>query len=172
MNIFYTHHSPYISAINLPDKLVVKMVLESAQMLSSAHRLTDGSKLSVEQDKELYRITHENHPSNLWARSSLQAYSWLYHHFISLCDEYTHRYGKTHACDKKFRIIFREPPRLIERSLVFVEPPLCMPEKYFSNSVALSYRKYMVAEKSYFAKWEKDPSRKPDWWVTKNEESV
>lgn len=91
MNIFFSDSDPVIAAQNLDDKRVVKMILESAQMLCCALHLNQASHLAK------YKLTHSNHPSNLWARATDANYDWLLQHFKALCDEYTHRYGKIHA---------------------------------------------------------------------------
>ena len=67
------------AAQNLPDKLVVKMPLESAQMLSTAHRVLDGDDIADELG--VYKIAHINHPCTIWVRETSQNYLWLYYHF-------------------------------------------------------------------------------------------
>jgi hypothetical protein len=89
MNIFYVHPDPVICAQQHVDKHVVKMILEYAQLLSTAHRVLDGSisvgvsdkgrkktsyKLADDRDAVLYSATHLNHPSAKWARHSLANY--------------------------------------------------------------------------------------------------
>lgn len=92
MNIFVTDKDPLKSAMFLDDKRVVKMVLETAQMLSTAiHLSTD-----YEYKKEIYKPTHANHPCSLWARESKQNFEWLYYHFMALNHEYYMRFKKTH----------------------------------------------------------------------------
>lgn len=91
MNIFITDEDPVISAHNLDDKRVIKMTLESAQMLCTALRMNNATHLAK------YKATHVNHPSNVWARSTDSNYDWLLRHFKALCDEYTFRFGKVHA---------------------------------------------------------------------------
>jgi len=90
VNIFVTSEDPRISAINLDDKRVIKMVLESAQMLCTALHEHGASHLAQ------YKPTHKNHPSNVWCRETHINYGWLLMHFRALCDEYTFRTGKTH----------------------------------------------------------------------------
>lgn len=94
MNIFITSNDPRECAEYLDDKRVVKMVLETAQMLSTAVR-------SVGIDAG-YKATHANHPCNQWVRESKQNFHWLYLHGIALADEYHTRYGKQH---KSFPLI-------------------------------------------------------------------
>ena len=161
MNIFYLHTDPRVAARYHNDKQVVKMILESAQMLSTAHR-----ELDDDVDDILYRSTHKNHPSTKWARENITNYMWLYFLFEALCDEYTHRYGKVHLTDKKLRNILQHNPKNISPDSSFIQPPQCMPDEYKieGNSVK-AYRNYYMGEKSGFAKWSK--RRKPLWW--KNE---
>lgn len=90
MNIFISDLDPVKSAINLDDKRVIKMILESAQMLCTALHLNGASHLAK------YKITHANHPSNVWVRESRANYNWLLHHMKALSDEYTYRTGKVH----------------------------------------------------------------------------
>ena len=93
MNIFYLHPDPYEAAAYHYDKHKVKMILEAAQMLCTAHRMYN---LDYECEDIPYKKAHVNHPSTVWARQSGQNYYWLYHYMIALGDEYTKRYGKTH----------------------------------------------------------------------------
>jgi len=92
MNIFASDINPKKSAINLDDKRVVKMVLESAQLLSTA--------ISVCGEVAPYKPTHKNHPCSVWVRKTRSNYLWLLEHFKYLCQEYTARYNKTHKCEK------------------------------------------------------------------------
>jgi hypothetical protein len=91
MNIFATSPCPVTSAIELDDKRVVKMVLESAQILSTTVYLLSGMLYL-----DIYKPTHMKHPCTIWAASSLKNWEWLYLHMQALCDEYTFRYDKIH----------------------------------------------------------------------------
>ena len=94
MNIFYLDRDPKIAAQMMCDKHVVKMILESAQMLSTAHRVLDGDEYA---DKNgLYKKAHVNHPSSIWVRCSYQQYKWLYDHMVALMEEYTYRLSLIH----------------------------------------------------------------------------
>ena len=95
MNIFYFDECPIISAEAQPDKMLVKMPLETAQMLCTAHRVLDGDEYA--DSVGLYKEAYKNHPCTIWARESSSNYSWLYRHFLALGMEYNYRYGKTHA---------------------------------------------------------------------------
>ena len=151
MNIFVTDPDPVISAQTLCDKHVVKMVLESAQMLSTAWR---DFSTKYSDDNELYKTAHLNHPCSIWVRQAR---------------EYTHRYGKSHASARlKGPLMWRpfKPSALLDA----IEEPygfvLAMPDEYKSEDIFSSYQNYLMNEKQHFAKWEKDPSRKPTWWKT------
>ena len=90
MNIFYLHPDPLRSAEMHCDKHCVKMILETAQMLCTAHRAMDGDENA---DKEgMYKTAHLNHPSTKWVRGSLLQYEWTYHLFKFLCEEYHYRF--------------------------------------------------------------------------------
>jgi hypothetical protein len=94
MNIFVTDLDPEVCAQNLDDKRVIKMILESAQMLSTAMNTRGG--------QGPYKTTHVNHPCTVWVRASTANYYWLLNHFLTLCYEYTARYGKEHKCQVFF----------------------------------------------------------------------
>ena len=90
MNIFVTSNSPGLSASNLDDKRVVKMVLESTQLLCTAINEFGG--------KTPYRSTHKNHSATKWVMESKENWLWLHEHAVALCLEYTYIYGKQHKC--------------------------------------------------------------------------
>ena len=144
MNIFILDNDPVIAAQMQCDKHVVKMIVESAQMLSTVHRMLDGTMerrpsksgsmiqyfyLEDEREDILYKACHFNHPSTIWTRESIHNYQWHYKHFIALCDEYTYRYGKIHATDTKLREALKSPPNNIPDNRVFTQPQ-CMPDQY------------------------------------------
>ena len=158
MNIFYLDKDPIIAAQMSCDKHVVKMILESAQMLSTTHRVLDGDEYA---DKVgLYKLAHKNHPSTIWVRSSSKHYKWLYDHMIALMEEYTYRYGKHHATERLIEPLRIEPWLIPNNG--FVDPPQCMPE-YCKNEDAVSaYHKYYIMEKSNFATWKRRD--KPEWF--------
>lgn len=153
MNLFALYQCPIAAAEAQCDKHVVKMILETAQMLSTAHRVLG---TSIDTDL-LYKATHTNHPSSVWIRESESNYYWAYRHFLALCDEYTYRYGKTHLSDTKFRSLFKEAPLEIPFGKL-TPPPQCMPDEYkvpvtsnFWHNTICAYRDYYFKEKSGFA---------------------
>ena len=179
MNIFYIETDPYDAAQSMVDKHVVKMILETAQLLSTAHRLLDGEeyvgqsqsgrkakrwRLPDEREDILYSATHINHPSAMWCRQSNNNYNWLYYHFSGLLNEYTHRYGKTHKCaDPKFRQMLCALPTNIP--VGYLTPvTLAMPDEYKVGVDSLaSYRNYYKQGKTHLHKWTK---RQPPVWLT------
>ena len=111
MNIFALHIHPTLAAKQHCDKHVVKMILETAQLLSTAHRMLDGDETrrpsvsgktetkywvmeNNNMENTLYRATMMSHPCAIWVRETDANYTWAYNLFVGLCDEYTHRYGK------------------------------------------------------------------------------
>lgn len=179
MNIFYLDSNPKICAEQHCDKHVVKMILEYAQLLSTAHRVLDGSmsvglsetgrkrvSYDLPDDREfsLYRATHINHPSAVWVRQSRKNYVWLYTLLHYLCKEYTHRYGKVHKVERDniLEKLYLHPTSMDGCIKPFTEPPPAMPDycKVAGNSV-LSYRRYYINEKIRFAKWK---TKIPDWF--------
>jgi hypothetical protein len=162
MNIFYLDKDPVIAAQMSCDRHVVKMILESAQMLSTAHRVCDGDEIA--DSKGMYKMAHKNHPSTIWVRSSVQNYIWLWRHMTALMREYTHRYGKTHATERLTECLAKTPTN-IPYGVKFTDPPQCMPDYCKGKDTVLAYQNYYILEKSGFAKWTKRES--PVFFVEK-----
>ena len=142
------------------DKHVVKMILESAQMLSTAHRVVDGDYRADRGG--FYKIAHKNHPSTIWVRASSENYRWLWKHFDALLKEYTHRYGKHHATERLRNILYM-PPLNIVHGVPLTDPPQCMPELCKGEDTVLAYQNYYIIEKSGFARWTKREI--PTWFL-------
>lgn len=159
MNIFYLDRDPVVAAKYQCDKHVVKMILETAQLLSTAHRCFGN------EDEMLYKITHKNHPSAIWVRESSSNYKWLYEHFVALCDEYTYRYDKIHKTDTKLRDILYKIPNGL-KDVGMTEIKLAMnnnPECIIVGDPVSSYRNYYKTKKDKFVmNWTKSPV--PDWF--------
>jgi len=154
MNIFYLDKNPKIAAQMMCDKHVVKMILESAQMLCTAHRVLDGDKYADKMG--LYKLAHKNHPSTIWVRSSELNYRWLWEHYVALMNEYTYRYGKTHATSKLRNALDKTPDNMPPIQLTdtpFTDPPQCMPAYCKGDDTVKAYQTYYIVEKSGFAKW-------------------
>jgi len=161
------------------DRHCVKMILEYAQLLSTAHRILDGIHtvgksqtgrkkitytLPDSRDTVLYSATHVNHPSAVWTRKNSFTYAWLAMLLYHLCKEYTHRYGKIHKVEASGLLeeLTRTPLNLDNGA--FCEPTPAMPDdcKVANNSLA-SYHKYYIKYKNTMAKWTKRNA--PLWYV-------
>ena len=147
MNIFYLHKDPREAARLQYNKHVVKMILESAQMLCTAHHCY-GDKYQVENVP--YKQAHLNHPSTVWARKSRATYRWLYLHMMALGDEYTKRYGKTHLSITKCAKFLNVPPIHIQGD-EWSEPPQAMPDEYKDKCSIQAYWNYYIGEKHVVA---------------------
>lgn len=168
MNIFYLHSDPKTCAEMHNDKHVVKMILEYAQLLSTAHRILDGTlvegvsksgrkakryELPDQRDSVLYTATHANHPSAVWARQRESQYRWLFSLFVECLDEYTERYGKVHSTARLISALSR-PPTNIEFGGGFDQPPPAMPDDYkVAGDSVQSYRNYYLGDKVKMSRW-------------------
>jgi hypothetical protein len=178
MNIFYLDNDVTKCAEMHNDKHVVKMILEYAQLLSTAHRVLDGTicdgfsdsgrrkktyTLSDSRNDILYSATHINHPSAVWVRQSDTNYKWLQSMLATLCKEYTYRYDKVHKCERDGLVeqLARLPDTI--PSGHFTEPTPAMPDevKVAGNSIK-SYRNYYINNKTHLASWKK--RNKPEWY--------
>ena len=160
MNIFYFYDCPIASAKAQPDKMLVKMPLETAQMLCTAHRELDGDDYADEVG--LYKRAYWNHPCTIWARESYKNYDWLYQHFLALGEEYTYRYGKVHASVSKLSNALEFIPYNIKVTERMTPLAQAMPDEYKHDDPTVAYRDYVINEKHY-AKWEQGRD-KPEWW--------
>lgn len=163
MNIFFLSLNPKDAAIQAIDKHVVKMILESAQMLYAAQWLNENNL--NENPYTPYKIAHKNHPSTIWTRSSINNYNWLCELALAYCEEYKHRYStlenpKEHSTQKHIEWLYKNPPML--PNLPFTEPPQCMPEQYKTENCIQAYRNYYIGEKISFAKYTKREA--PEWF--------
>ena len=145
MNIFYLDKCPEKAARLQYNKHVVKMILESAQMLCTAHHVLD-NKVRLLDDIP-YKITHVNHPSTIWCRQSIPNYMWLYNHMIALGKEYTKRYGKNHLTITKCKEPLSVSPEGIDTYVSFTQPPQCMPDEYKDECSVKAYWNYYIGEK-------------------------
>ena len=143
MNIFYLDKCPVKAAQVQYNKHVVKMILESAQMLCTAHHCY-GDKYQVENVP--YKQAHLNHPSTVWTRRSKSTYMWLYNHMMALGNEYTKRYGKTHLSITKCKDFLAIPPRHIQGD-DWCQPPQAMPDEYKTECSIQAYWNYYIGEK-------------------------
>ena len=144
MNIFYLDKCPNKAARLQYNKHVVKMILESAQMLCTAHHVY-GNPNDVP-----YKQAHLNHPSTVWTRENSLHYDWLYEHMLALGDEYNKRYGKNHLSIIKCLDPLAKHPENIPHE-PFEQPPQCMPDEYKDQCSVQAYWNYYIGEKHIVA---------------------
>lgn len=177
MNIFYIDHDPVQAAQWMVDKHVVKMILESAQLLSTAHRFLDGIEtqgktptgrnvkrwiLPDAREQVLYSATHINHPSAVWCRKSVENYNWLADHMFALLAEYTYRYEREHKVQGELSYMLQSPPNNLKEW--DATPMLCaMADEYIiSDDPLVNYRNYYKKGKTRMFNWKK---RQPPEWI-------
>ena len=150
MNIFVLDKNPHVAAMYACDKHVVKMILESAQMLCSVHP----------EGTAPYKRGFYNHPCTKWVRASSENYDWLIEHARALCTEYTRRYGKVHKSEQVIDWCDANRPELPDVGLTpFAQ---AMPEDYKNEDAVEAYRTYYRNDKRRFATWKDvDP---PTWF--------
>ena len=146
MNIFILDKDVKKCAQYHCDKHVVKMILETAQLLCGVHHVT-----AQVTDQVPYKLSHKNHPCAIWTRESLSNYLYLCELGLALCDEYTHRYGKRHKSLQVILWCINNRPNIPDKE--FTEPAKAMPEEYKVKSVVDSYRNYYRGAKSGFTTW-------------------
>ena len=180
MNIFYLHEDPIQNAKWHIDKHIVKMPIEYAQLMSTAHRLLDGEmylgktaigrnikrwRLHDEREDILYKASHINHPSAIWVRESIENYFEMYKLYIAVLSEFTNRYGKIHGSSKPSIALIRPPSNI--PMVKGTQLPQCMPEICkVKNNPILAYRNYYIVEKNSFASWKNREI--PEWFQTKD----
>jgi hypothetical protein len=125
------------------DKHVVKMILETAQLLYAAHWILGPAP---DLPENAYKLTHQNHPCSVWVRESLTNYLWLCSLGWWLCKEYTFRYAKIHKTEAHIKWLFQNPPKEIPY-LVMTEPAQAMPLEYKENDPIEAYRKFYIESK-------------------------
>lgn len=180
INIFYLSEDPVQCAQWMVDRHVVKMPLESIQILSTVHRVIDGLQVNLELEKNgkirkkkvwvlddyrndiLYNATHVNHPSVVWAMQSVENYNWLVDHTFALGEEYHYRYGKRHKSIVELGYTLQSPPMGL-KEWDMTPMPSCMDSKYIiSNNPIENYRNYYREGKKELHVWK---GREPPNWI-------
>ena len=164
MNIFFLHKDPQWAANALCDKHVPKMLLESAQMLSTAVRRYEEDTNTAPLHAPIYKSAYQKHPMTIWVGENKNNFKWALENAVYINHQYEQRFRKEH---KSFAVIeniynFELDAHLPEKS--FTEPPQCMPDEYKDKDYVTAYRKYYQGAKAYFAKWQKGVFP-PEWWV-------
>lgn len=180
MNIFILDEDPQIAAQMLCDKHVPKMIIESAQMLSTVHRMLDGTpeKRRSKSGKTMqtyyafgdirddlyYAAVHKYHPCTTWTAQSLANYNWHYAHFVAMSREFKFRRNKEHITFKKLGPILAAPPiNIPDIGLTeFVQAMSHYPDCMVPGDAVQAYRNYYHKAKP-FAKWDWGRPA-PDWW--------
>jgi len=145
MNIFFLDFCARLAAEYHCDKHVVKMILETAQLLYSAHWVLDGE---VNLPANAYKKTHANHPCAIWTRQSLANYEWLADLGWFLCKEYQYRYGEHKQHKTEWHIVWlREHAPVGAPSIGITQIPLAMPVEYKKRHPVQSYRTYYIENK-------------------------
>ena len=154
VNIFVLDEKPSVAARYHCDKHVVKMILETAQMLSTVHHKHgyDG--------EELYRPAFHRHPCTVWVGDSAANYSWTYQLLSSLCSEYTLRYNRIHATARLLEPLSWMPEELPDEPITpFAQ---AMPEDVKGPEAVAAYRNYYLKYKRRIAVWRF--TEEPEWW--------
>ena len=179
MNIFVTDPCPIQSARNLPDKHIVKMPLETCQMLAIIY--SDwyyGVGKLYKQDGTPYRTQHgafRNHPCTQWAAANQYNLAWLIRHGYALCHEYQARYNKVHTCFdviSQAEMIYHTsfPDEFLSlASHKVTEFTRAMPEdiKYDTTIDTIeAYKRYLNTKPWLATNYLRIPSRKPSFIIT------
>ena len=143
MNIFVVDKNPIAAARQLCNRHIVKMPLETAQMLCSALQTNDYSDTA-------YRATHMKHPCTIWTGTTRNNYLWLCRHGLELCREYTRRYSKTHKCQQVIQTCMDLADKIPKGPLTdFVQ---AMPSRFKDSDPITAYRRYYRKGKEYMNK--------------------
>jgi hypothetical protein len=139
MNIFFLDENPRRAAELHCDKHVVKMIIETAQMLYAAHWVLSPEILP----ESAYKLAHKNHPCTIWARKTLFNYLWLCSLGWWLCKEYQHRYGltKIHKTEQHIVWLLNNPPKGIPKC-GFTNPAQAMPPEFKQKDTIRAYHTF------------------------------
>ena len=174
MNIFVTDPCPRRSARSLPDKHIVKMPLESCQMISiiySKWYFNWGDIYRIDgQPYETRKGAFKSHPCTKWAAENHYNLAWLIAHGIALCGEYTHRYNKIHSCNKTLfeakKMFHRVTGTAITCYSMADNFVRAMPDEFkldTSIDTFTAYKMYIASKPWAASNYLRDESRKPDW---------
>ena len=155
MNIFFLDWDLKKCAEYHCDKHVVKMILETAQLLCGVHHMTPQVTPQVP-----YKLSHKNHPCAIWARESLTNYLMLCELGLELCNEYSYRYGRRHKSQDVIEWCITNKANITDKGLT--TPPKAMPDEYKVDDVIQSYRNYYRGAKKDFCVWKNRTV--PEWF--------
>jgi hypothetical protein len=173
MNIFFLDVVLALSALYHGNKHVVKMPLESVQLLYTAKWMLepDGEwQASAPWNKAKtsrgYRKTHYNHPLAVWVRESLANYLYCADYALALCAEYSKRFkNKTLHVEQHAQWLKQNPPANLP-DIGLTPIPLCVGDKTPVREADLAtvverYRQYYRDTKRNIAKY--PYSTVPEW---------
>ena len=163
MNIFVLDQDPVKAAQYHCDKHSSKMCVELFQQLGSAvirHGATSDMMPLTSKGTPLKGGYH-HHPCTQWVGTSKANYNWASIHALELCNEYTKRYGKIHACQKGIEKLSDMDYLIPDGELT--PHTLAMPEEYKNSDPVIAYRTYYINDKKEFATWKM--GNVPAWWV-------
>jgi len=177
MNIFALHNDPSIAAKWHVDKHVVKMVTETSQCLACAliRHDTPQKLLPLTKKGTPVKGGYHNHPSSIWAGDTRANFLWLCSLGLSLCDEYTERYGKVHACEKQIKQMcslarFVPEGDLQPFAIAISDDMKCREIDGFDKmSATTKYRLYYKLDKNHIASWKQN---KPNWYEKTTEQII
>ena len=182
MNIFELDRDPAICAEMHCDKHIVKMPIEYAQLLSTAHRVLDGTeyigetktarkakrwRLDDERENHLYKASHVKHPDGIWVRETSGNYYKLFFLYMATLAEFKYRYGKIHGAAKPSLWLQRCPTNIPHGQVT--ELPQCMPDDCKTESVISAYHNYYINYKKDFATWK---NRETPIWYDKGQKEL
>lgn len=166
MNIFVLDTNPEKAARFHNDRHVIKMILETCQLLATAHHVLDGALVIGAP----LRPTHVDHPCALWARATLANYQWLHTLGGALLAEFAARYGHAHSYAATMHPALATPPLALPAGALGPWP-LCMPTLYRGAAshgsgaqAVCAYRAYYRGAKQHLASW-RAPATEPEWWA-------
>lgn len=157
MNIFVLDYNPIIAAQYHVDRHVIKMILESAQMLSTAYRYYNPDV----PDWHCYKSTHENHPCTLWVKKSKANAEWLKQLMFALHDEWHYRYEHNRKHNSMWvldKINFDNFP-----DIGLTPFALAIKDDCKCDDAVESYKNFYIKYKRHIATWKK--RGEPEWWI-------
>lgn len=168
MNIFVLDKHCEKAAEYMFDRHVIKMILESSQMLANAYTHEQLENAPKTQKGTVRKYSYYNHPCSVWVRQSGTNFRWLLSHAQHLVKEAVYRGFNLHSCHEFLDWCYSNEPENIESLYGLTEFALAMPDQYKSNDPIESYRQYYINEKQYDnrGRWMMKYTNReyPDWF--------
>lgn len=153
MNVFFVDRDPRACAMALVDKHVGKMLIETCQLLSTAHWFNDT------WTGDMCLPAYKNHPCARWVRHSPETYEWTFLHYVYLGEEFKYRYGHVHGSTRRIPALHQGIRGV---AVGWQDPPLAMPKEYHDRDVVKAYRNYYSLGKAHLHRWTR---RNPPEWI-------